>query len=226
MDIDNTGNALFALLRTYSGEQVFNPWAERNIADDGPGNGPEARCQRLGAHLNINAAQLLLGEATGYQGCRISGIPFTSEKLIIAGKIPRLGQQGVRLSRRALPWSEPSATIVWSALRDFGIAHTTILWNAFPWHPYRADNALSNRTPNRRERADGLAVLEILLRTFPYATVFAVGRHAEQALQDMGQAAVALRHPSMGGATKFRQALESALKTAAKRGPGAMASSQ
>src|SRR5579871_6495906 len=142
-------------LQNYRAENVFNPWGERN-ADDLPGNGPAARRERLTAHLRVDAAQVLIGEAPGYQGCRISGIPFTSERLIMAGLIPRVAESHARLSSRARPWSEPSETIVWSALHELGIAHTTVLWNAFPWHPYRPDNPYSNRAPTRAECQLGL----------------------------------------------------------------------
>ena len=77
------------LLQRYRAAHVFNPWTDRN-ADDRGRNGPRARRERLAAHLNVEATHLLIGEAPGYQGCRISGIPFTSERLLIAGEIPRL----------------------------------------------------------------------------------------------------------------------------------------
>jgi hypothetical protein len=41
--------------------------------------------------------------------------------------------------------------------------------------------------------------------------LFAVGRHAEEALREIGRSATALRHPSMGGATRFRQSLRAAV---------------
>ena len=55
---------------------------------------------------------------------------------------------GARLSTRARPWSEPSATTVWGTLRELGVAEVTLLWNAFPWHPHKPGNLQSNRTPS------------------------------------------------------------------------------
>jgi uracil-DNA glycosylase len=204
-------NDFFGLLTQHRADQVFNPWVDRNAHDDLATNGPEARCLRLQAHLSIQPTHLLIGEASGYQGCRVTGIPFTSERLIAAGAIPRLGAYRQRLSTRHIPWSEPSATIVWSTLEALGIADTTVLWNAFPWHPHRAGHAHSNRTPTPAERTQGLPVLKALLRVFPRARVFAVGRQAEGTLRDMDRPAIALRHPAMGGATLFRRALKAAL---------------
>jgi hypothetical protein len=201
----------FRLLRADCGSNVFNPWTERDEHNDGALNGPAARRERLRAHLRVRPSQILIGEAAGYQGCRVTGIAFTSERLVMAGTVPRIVSRGLRLSTRHIPWSEPSATTVWSTLHTLGIARNTILWNAFPWHPHKSSSPQSNRTPTRSERLLGLIVLDLLLDMSPQATVFAVGRHAESVLQEVGRAAIPLRHPSMGGAVLFRQGLQRAL---------------
>lgn len=202
---------LLRLLQRYSAARVFNPWTDRN-RDDRPSNGPRARRERLAAHLSVEATHLLIGEAPGYQGCRVTGIPFTSERLLIAGDIPRVAHDGSRLSTRVRPWSEPSATILWAALRELGIERTTVLWNAFPWHPHRPREPYSNRAPTRAECACGLMILRSLLTAMPKARLFAVGRHAQRALWDIGREAVLLRHPAQGGAVEFRRALRRALR--------------
>jgi hypothetical protein len=56
-----------------------------------------------------------------------------------------------------------------------------------------------------------MPVLDALLQAFPKAALFAVGRHAEQALREFGRDAIALRHPSMGGAVSFREGLRHAI---------------
>lgn len=201
-----------ARLRADAGRNVFNPWTERDAAQDGHLNGPAARLARLLHHLDCDPRWLLIGEAAGYQGAKVSGIPFTSERLILAGTIPRVAAPpGARLSLRPRPWSEPSATTVWSTLHALGMAERTILWNAFPWHPHEPGQRLSNRTPTLAERARGAPVLEALLAVFPRARRFAVGRHAEAALAALGIDAQPLRHPSMGGARAFRVGLQRAL---------------
>jgi len=205
-------NRFLQLLTIDCGANVFNPWTERDERNDGVLNGPDARCQRLRAHLRIRPAQILIGEAAGYQGCHVTGIAFTSERLLMTGTVPRIPTSGERLSTRHIPWSEPSATTVWKTLHGLGLADTTVLWNAFPWHPHKPGNPQSNRTPTRAERRLGLVVLDSLLSTSPQATVFAVGRHAEGLLKEVGRAALPLRHPSMGGAVLFRWGLQRALR--------------
>jgi hypothetical protein len=194
------------------GPAVFNPWTDRDELNDTSLNGPEARLERLRSHLGTDVARILVGEAAGYQGCRVSGIPFTSERVLMAGEVPRVSCASARLSPRPRPWSEPCATIVWNTLHALDITRDTVLWNAYPWHPFKPGRPHSNRTPTRSERALGAPVLEALLKAFPTAELFAVGRHAEQALSEMGRAAVALRHPSMGGASLFRKGLSAALR--------------
>lgn len=198
------------LLLAPVGERVFNPWTQVDAGTDALPDAPVQRLQRLRAHLDVRARWLLVGEAPGYQGCHVSGIAFTSERLLLAGAIPRVSVWQ-RLSTRSLPWSEPSATTVWGALHELGIADDTLLWNAFPWHPHGPGNLQSNRAPTPAERVQGLPVLQALIRAQPQARVLAVGRTAAASLQDMGLDVPALRHPSMGGAAQFRAQLREAV---------------
>ncbi|HLK71505.1 MAG TPA: uracil-DNA glycosylase [Steroidobacteraceae bacterium] len=206
----------YRLLQAECGAHVFNPWTQRDPGNDGSLNGPEQRLERLRAHLAIDARRILIGEASGYQGCHVSGIPFTSERVILAGQVPRVRSETARLSLRHIPWSEPSATTMWGTLHALGIAQSTVLWNAFAWHPHEPGRLQSNRTPSRSERVEGLAALAALLEAFPKAELFAVGRHAQLALDELGRSATPLRHPSMGGARRFCEGL----RTAIERQPG------
>jgi len=203
------------MLQSKVAADVFNPWTDVDASTDLDAGAPVARRRRLQAHLATDAAVLLIGEAAGYQGCKVSGIAFTSERLVIEGAIPRVTAGTARLSSRRRPWSEPSATTVWKTLYSLDIAARTVLWNAFPWHPHRPGLPHSNRMPSRIELAAGLPVLEVLLRLFPRAQVFAVGRRAAASLARLGVAAVPLRHPSMGGAATFARQLQMELHRSA-----------
>lgn len=191
---------------------LFNPWQEACIVDE-PWNTPDAKLERLAAHLDCRAEWLLCGEAPGYQGCRYSGIAFTSEKLLLDGCIPRVPSPGRRLTTRRLPFSEPSATIVWRVLYACGIAESTVLWNAVQLHPHSPDEIHSNRTPTDDELALGAAALGVLVQAYPSARIIAVGRNAEKALKAIKiPFADCIRHPANGGATEFAQGLNAAVE--------------
>jgi hypothetical protein len=183
----------------YGLEGLFNPWRD-HCPYEAPEDGPEARLIRLAHHLNCSPEFTLVGEAPGFAGCRYSGIAFTSERLLGEGAIPRIPALNGRLSTRHIPFSEPSATIVWKTLYRLGIAERTILWNAVQLHPYKPTNILSNRTPTPEEIALGAPALQILQETFPSARIVAVGKKAEGLLRSMGvQVTATVRHPANGG---------------------------
>lgn len=186
---------------------LFNPWQD-HCPHDAEGNGPDARLARLALHLDCEPRFILAGEAPGYAGCRYSGIAFTSERLLGEGAIPRIPALAARLSTRRLPFSEPSATIVWKTLYRLGIAEQTLLWNALQMHPHRPGELWSNRTPTPAEISLGEPALRILIAAFPAARIIAVGKKSEGLLQGMGvPVAGAVRHPANGGATEFAAGL-------------------
>lgn len=92
---------------------------------------------------------ILVGEAPGYRGCRLTGVPFTSEHLLM-NNMEGLGlfgkEKGYRLaSNKEKLLKEATATIIWETL----IKHDAVAlgWNAFPFHPHKKDNEKSNRAP-------------------------------------------------------------------------------
>jgi uracil-DNA glycosylase family 4 len=137
----------------------------------------ELRCERLRAYLDAHAhaGTILVGEAAGYRGARVSGLPFTSERQL-TGRGP----------------AEASATIVHRVLRELGIDREILLWNVVPTHP---GTPASNRPPTREEVEAARPFLEELARG---RRVLAVGRLAAAVL-----GAPYVRHPSHGGARAF-----------------------
>lgn len=199
---------LGALAAAVAPSGYFNPWAMVCPLQDLAPDAPAARLDRLRRFLSVDATLVLVGEAPGYQGCRYSGIPFTSERLLCEGEIPRLGVTG-RFTSRNLPWSEPSATVVWGTLKRLGLADTTILWNACPWHPQGEGEPLSNRAPDRAQVAAGAAYLRALRGIFSTAAFVAVGNVANDALAKAWIASAGqVRHPAYGGKTEFERGLE------------------
>jgi len=137
------------------------------------------RRERLRRYLEAQRESpfLLVGEAAGFRGARVSGIPFMSERQL-TGSGP----------------AEASATIVRRTLAELGL--DALCWNVVPTHP-GTDG--SNRRPTATEVAGSLYFLEELSRG---RRVIAVGRLAERVC-----AAPYVRHPSHGGATAFRAGL-------------------
>jgi uracil-DNA glycosylase len=137
------------------------------------------RRERLRAHLARDAAVVLVGEAAGYRGARVSGVPFTSERQL-TGSGP----------------AEPTATIVHRVLRELRIEDDVILWNVVPTHP---GTATSNRPPTRGEVRAARPFLE---EVTDGRRVVAIGRLAAEVL-----GAPYVRHPSHGGAAAFTAGL-------------------
>ena len=152
--------------------------------------------------------QLLIGEAPGYRGCRLTGIPFISPH-ILAGLDERFKQSSASFQPVA-EWPqiqrEASATIVWRTVRDW--QPLPLFWNAFPFHPHQPDTPQSNRTPTASEIAAGRPFLEMLLTLFPSIKLIAVGKKADAALTTWGFLHTAVRHPSHGGAKQFEAELK------------------
>jgi uracil-DNA glycosylase len=197
----------FSQLSEFRSPNVFNPWGEDD-EQDAYASGGAMRLERLMQHFDCQPRFLLIGEAPGYQGCHFSGVPFTNEKLLLEGRVPRV-KANLRITRRPLPWSEPSATVMWKVLHDLKIANATVMWNAFAWHPFKPGAPLSNRTPTTNELSTGLSILKAVVANFPTASVIAVGNIARDTLKYLGvDITCAVRHPSMGGANKFREGMQ------------------
>lgn len=191
---------------------LYNPWSDI-CPEDRPTNGPQEKLERLARHLDVLPDFIMCGEAPGYQGCRHSGVAFTSERLLLEGAIPRIDTPSGRLTSRAAPYSEPSATIVWRTLYKLGIAEKTVLWNAVQLHPHQPGDFRSNRTPRSDEIALGETAMRLLVEAFPGAKVVAIGKKAEGLLTEMDiQVKAAVRHPANGGATEFAAGLQALIR--------------
>lgn len=146
---------------------------------------------------------LLVGEAPGYKGCGRTGIPFSSERLLAEHPFFNGFQAATDPASMA---RESSATIVWEGIA--GLSKPPLLWNAFPFHPYKGENLQSNRAPNREELLVGKRVLKRLIHLFPIRTYIAVGQKSAVQLEQMEIPFQAVRHPSFGGKKDFLLGLQ------------------
>ena len=143
------------------------------------GDGAERRRDRLVHYLEEKGGVplLLVGEAPGFRGARVSGIPFTSERQL-TGSGP----------------AEPTATIVQETLAALELE--ALCWNVVPTHP---GTETSNRRPTAAEVA---ASYPFLTELATGRALLAVGRLAERVT-----GAPYVRHPSHGGRAAFREGL-------------------
>jgi len=149
------------------------------------------RCDRLSWYLETHreASVVLVGEAAGYRGARVSGIPFTSERQL-TGSGP----------------AEATATVVHRVLAQLGVVDEVLLWNVVPTHP---GSETSNRRPTRAEVEAAAPFLEEVIRG---RVAIAVGRLAAAVLD-----APYVRHPSHGGAAEFEAGLRRSFATIRRR---------
>ena len=148
------------------------------------GERADVRRERLRTYLERHATTplLLVGEAAGYRGARISGIPFTSERQL-TGTGP----------------AEATATIVRRTLAELEL--DVLCWNVVPTHP---GTPTRNRRPTRTEVTSSRPFLDAMARG---RRVIAVGRLAARVT-----GATYVRHPSHGGARDFRDGLLQSLR--------------
>lgn len=213
-------------LQSYQGELVFNPWRDFDTSCDIGAQAPVIRTENLKRYLELrqNAHYLFIAEGLGYQGGHFSGIAITSERIIL-GNHPDVEQKSVlgdwnyqrtsdpespllNRTQKLLGFNEPTDTVVWNALNKHGLAAMdVILWNIFPFHPYKDGKLLSNRTPSNAELDIGIEYAKMLLALVPGMKVVAIGQKAANTLARYGVECEAVPHPSMGGANRFKAAV-------------------
>ena len=192
-----------SLSKRENSETVFNPYRSKALANN------------LEIYLNYIFFQpgekiLLIGEAPGYKGCRLTGIPFSSGALIKAKqhKIFYDISDDVVLKKVEL---ENSASAVWESLVD--VKHYPLFWNAFPFHPHPKGNNNKNRAPNKKEMTEGEGYLSALADIFSPTIVAGIGRKGESAGKQVFPEGdvVYIRHPSYGGKKEFVAGMERVL---------------
>lgn len=159
---------------------------------------------------SIKPEVMLVGEAPGFHGCRFTGVPFTSEYILINGfnETDLFGRNQGYLKTNELPTvkKEQSATIVWETLLNNSFI--PLMWNAFPFHPFKEGNPMKNRTPKSRELEIGQEFLEELIEIFGISKIVAVGNNAEITLKKMNVSCIKVRHPANGGKCDFVSGIE------------------
>ena len=149
---------------------------------------------------------LIVGEAPGYNGCRLTGVPFTSEYILSEAFHLMSNIFSDNPFRTTGKQKESSATIVWNGFNDFGVY--PIMWNAFPFHPHKERQEKTNRPPTHQELEVGKEYLRKYIDLFDRdLSIWAIGKKAKDALTSINIEAEYIRHPSMGGKNDFLSGL-------------------
>src|SRR5438034_3811971 len=125
---------------------VFNPWWEVDKQNDVGQNAPAIRRTQLRAYLQKRLGKVklaVIGEAVGYRGGHFSGIPMTSERLLLgrSEKVPMKSNDffsDINPRHTSKPekcpdrFSEPTTTFLGGTLLLLGLKPQQFgLWNAF-----------------------------------------------------------------------------------------------
>ena len=222
-------------LKNFHMENVFNPWNDYDELHDIDEKSAKKRCENLKKYLldRENTKYVLIAEAPGYQGCHFSGIPMTSERLILTPNnygfenLKRTSDSnnlknaklktGKKISQAVIKngFTEPTATVVWQQMVDVLKFEPTdfVLWNAFPFHPYTSKSGiLSNRKPSLKELENTKEVLEEFLKLFENKPIICIGNTSKDTLNDILKVKFKfkkVRHPAYGGANEFRSGIMS-----------------
>jgi hypothetical protein len=169
--------------------------------------------------LERSPAVLLLGEAPGFRGMRITGVPFTN-RTMFQGPANSFGLfgpgKGYSLPAEAAGVAaEPTATVMWDVLAE--LQFLPLLWSACPWHTHIPGKPQSNRTPTAADARLGTPFWQSLAELFRVESVVAVGNVAHRSLLSSGVEAPKVRHPSHGGRAGFKRGLEELLSSGAIR---------
>lgn len=195
-----------------SSNGLFNQYNDRDTRVDLP-NAADIRRQSLYNYFKSfpkKPTVILIGEAPGPWGCRFSGIPFTGERQLLNHELPFIGYQSSRNKpklnvRKSTPYVSNSARIFWSVMKKY---HPQFfVWNCVPIHPYKHNNMLSVRTPISKEVKHYSNLLSEILSILKPKHIVAVGKKAEFSLDQLNIPCVYVRHPSQGGASKFKKGI-------------------
>lgn len=194
---------LDALARTPAPADAVNPYAYGNANNDIRRTNLRIYLQRM---ARLEPTAMLVAEAPGYRGTRLTGVPFSSRYLLLEG-VPGLAVFGREHGYRIAPdaadaaYKEQTATIVWSTLPT--LSTLPINWNSYPFHPHQPGASMSNRKPRQPELEIGRRFLTWMLDLFPVQTIIAVGNTASESLARLEIPHDKVRHPAQGGKNDF-----------------------
>lgn len=186
---------------------------------DNPYSSPGAR-HNLAVYMEYSLRArteiILIGEAPGYRAGMLTGIPFTCPRNIAQSGAPFFKEKRQELQCGGSVW-EASSSAVWEVLERLN-SHV-LLWNVFPFHPYKKGEPTSNRQPFSKEVQIGSRFLDSILDIFQPKNILAVGRLSERVISSNKKVSNYryVRHPSYGGKVEFQTLLADILTSDQKK---------
>ncbi len=150
---------------------------------------------------------LVVGEALGYRGGLLTGIPISCERVLRERRHPFWRRLAPQLTIEG-DTAEATASIVWDYLANR--RRIPLFWNAFPFHPHQREELQGNRAPSAAEVAEGIPHLQALAQLYQPALIAGLGRKGTEAAQRAfpNVQVRPLRHPSYGGKQAFQQGMD------------------
>ncbi|MBB5411037.1 hypothetical protein HDG34_004994 [Paraburkholderia sp. HC6.4b] len=184
-------------------DNVFNPYTDVcPLHDDA--SSPTVRRDNLMAFMraveNRGTESIWFGRDLGYRGGRRTGLALTDEGNLTA-LVRTYGCRSVRKATSTGAVAERTATEIWKMIE--ALPSAPFLWNAFPFHPHKPDEPMTNRCFNAAELKATRHILDGVLSWLKPCTVIGLGNDAVRVLDTLGVKAQYIRHPSYGGQADF-----------------------
>lgn len=215
-------------------DNVFNPYKDYDPVNDVTVNAPTIRCRQLESYFmsRIGRAEyVLIAEAPGCNGAKFSGIAMTDERTLLGKKTSAPFAQGDVIDITAEQTSviqkqlsngagmnEPTSTVLYNFLYMNNVdPRLVVTWNAFPFHPHKQGDLMSNRAPKLYEVEASQYIQREFFSLFSGLKVIAIGNYAKELMDEMNVECQRVRHPSYGGAKVFTDFLEATIQSTSKQ---------
>jgi hypothetical protein len=196
-------NALAAI----SLKNVFNPYVDTCDVYD-RADAAAARRRNLRMYLSsveaLEVDTIWMGRDLGYRGGRRTGLALTDEyhlpdiAIVYRGCAAAQATKGPALAER-------TAAEIWAVLRALELP--PLLWNVFPFHPYEPNDQFTNRKFSAKELTTVDDINASLIAWLGIKRIVGIGQDAVAYASRFGVKVVAIRHPSYGGTSEFREGM-------------------
>ncbi len=187
---------------------LFNPFKDICKLHDLK-NADKIRINNLKIYLEAQERNkprhLWVAEAPGYNGSRRSGVYLVSEKQFEeTSKI--LNSKPFNKATTTEAKDSITAKAIFNMMKELN--EFPLTFDIMPFHPFKNNIPLSNRTPTKKEINNNIHYMKVLIDWFKPKQIIAIGRKAETALKEMNINCIYVRHPAQGGQKEFSEGIK------------------